>query len=125
MGANFIEIPVKRVDVITKSTGQRLVSLKPDYIGPYIEESLYADNTPYVTTNVVTILFRKQQDLGHLMSLADWHPINELIKKGDVVFRLITPTAFEDIDLDANQMLYNKFIDIFEFRGSIVKKEVA
>lgn len=59
------------------------------------------------------------------MSLADWHPINELIKKGDVVFRLITPTTFEDIDLDANQMLYNKFIDIFEFRGSIVKKEVA
>ena len=62
MGANFIEIPVARVDVITKSTGQRLVSLTPDYIGPYIEESL---------------------------------------------------------------LLYNKFIEMFEFRGSIVKKEVV
>lgn len=123
MGANCIEIPVARVDVITKSTGQRLVSLTPDYIGPYIEESLYADNTPYVTTNVVTILFKKRQDLGHLMNLADWHPINELIKRGDAVFRLITSTTFEDIDLDAKQMLYNKFIDMFEFRGTITKEE--
>lgn len=123
MGANCIEIPVARVDVITKSTGQRLVSLTPDYIGPYTEESLYADNKPYVTTNVVTILFKKRQDLGYPMNLADWHPINELIKRGDAVFRLITSTSFEDIDLDAKQLLYNKFIDMFEFRGTITKEE--
>ena len=125
MGANCIEIPVAQVDVIIKSTGERLVTLTPEYVGPYIEESMYADNAPYVTTNAVTILFKKQQDIGHLMNLADWHPINELIKKGDVIFRLITPTVFEDIDLGANQMLYNKFLEMFEFRGAIMKKEVA
>lgn len=87
MGANFIEIPIGRVEVRSKSTNQLFASLIPECVGPYVEETMYAD--------------------------------------GDAVFRLITPTTFENIDLEANQMLYNKFIEMFEFRGSIVKKEVA
>lgn len=125
MGANCIEIPVGCVEVRSKSTNQLFASLMPECVGPYVEETMYADNEPYITTNCVAILFKKRQVGGNLMNLDDWSPITDLIKRGDAVFRLITPTTFENIDLEANQMLYNKFIEIFEFRGSIVKKEVA
>nr|DAP64983.1 MAG TPA: hypothetical protein [Caudoviricetes sp.]DAW78030.1 MAG TPA: hypothetical protein [Caudoviricetes sp.] len=125
MGADCIEIPVGRVEVRSKSTNQLFVSLMPECVGPYIEETMYADDKPYITTNCVTILFKKRQVGGNLTNLDDWSPITDLIKRGDAVFRLITPTTFENIDLEANQMLYNKFIEMFEFRGSIVKKEVV
>lgn len=125
MGANAIEIPIGRIEVRSKSTDQLFASLTPECIGPYIEETTYADNKPYITTNCVAILFRTRQDGAHLRNLDDWRPITDLIKRGDAVFRLITPTTFENIDLEANQMLYNKFIEMFEFRGSIVKKEVV
>lgn len=125
MGANFIEIPIGRVEVRSKSTNQLFASLMPECVGPYVEETMYADNEPYITTNCVAILFKKRLVGGNLMNLDDWSPITDLIKRGDAVFRLITPTTFENIDLEANQMLYNKFIEMFEFRGSIVKKEAA
>lgn len=36
---------------------------------------------------------------------------------------LITPPSFDDIDLTPNEMLFNKYIDMFEFRGAVKEKE--
>ena len=30
---------------------------------------------------------------------------------------------FDDIDLTTNEMLFNKYIDMFEFRGAVKEKE--
>lgn len=122
MGANFIEIPIERVEVHFKSSG-RIINLKPEFIGPYTTDTLYADNTPYLSTNTVAILFKRVQDHSFLVNFSDWSVVTEAIKKDNVIFRLITPPSFDNIDLTPNEMLFNKYIDIFEFRGAVKEKE--
>lgn len=125
MGSNFIEIPVERVEVRFKDSDRLLARLTPEIIGPYTEATAYADNEPYISFSMFSILFRKQQRSGRFMTLHDWSPIMEAIKKGSVLVTLITPPTLNDIVLTPLNMMYNPDIDMFEFRGSIVKKEVA
>lgn len=125
MGANAIEIPVKRVEVRFKDSDRLLARLTPEIIGPYTEATAYADNEPYISFSMFSILFRKQQRSGRFMTLHDWAPITEAIRKGKVTLCLVTPPTFSDISLEPLNMMYNPNIDMFEFRGSIVKKEVA
>lgn len=125
MGANAIEIPVERVEVRFKDSDRLLARLTPEIIGPYTEATAYADNEPYISFSMFSILFRKQQRSGRFMILHDWSPIMEAIKKGSVLVTLITPPTLNDIVLTPLNMMYNPDIDMFEFRGSIVKKEVA
>lgn len=125
MGANAIEIPVERVDVCYKSSGRVIARLIPELIGPYTEATAYADNEPYLSFSMFDILFRKQQPSGRFMTLHDWSPIMEAIRKGEVTLCLVTPPTFSDIVLEPLNMRYNPDIEMFEFRGSIVKKEVA
>lgn len=122
MGANFIEVPIERVEVHFKSSG-RIINLKPEFIMPYTTDTLYADNTPYLLTNTVAILFKRVQDHSFLVNFSDWSVVTEAIKKDNAIFRLITPPSFDDIDLTPNEMLFNKYIDMFEFRGAVKEKE--
>lgn len=125
MGADCIEIPVERVEVRFKDSDRLLARLTPEIIGPYTEATAYADNEPYISFSMFSILFRKQQRSGRFMTLHDWSPIMETIKKSSVLVTLITPPTLNDIVLTPLNMMYNPDIDMFEFRGSIVKKEVA
>ncbi len=125
MGADCIEIPVERVEVRFKDSDRLLARLTPEIIGPYTEATAYADNEPYISFSMFSILFRKQQRSGRFMTLHDWSPIMKAIKKGSVLVTLITPPTLNDIVLTPLNMMYNPDIDMFEFRGSIVKKEVA
>lgn len=123
MGANCIEIPVARVDVCIRSSGRVMARLTPEIIGPYTEATTYADNKPYLSFSMFSILFRKQQRGGRFMTLHDWSPIMEAVKKGTVTFTLVTPPTISDIVLEPLHMTYNPNIDMFEFGGAI-KKEV-
>ena len=79
---------------------------------------------PYLSFSMFSILFKKQQTkYGHLMTLSDWAPIADAIKKGYVVLYLVTPECFDDIKLTANSIQYNPIIDMFEFRGAVAKEE--
>lgn len=124
MGSNFIEIPVERVEVRFKDSDRLLARLTPEIIGPYTEATTYADNEPYISFSMFSILFRKQQRSGRFMTLHDWSPIMEAIKKGSVLVTLITPPTLNDIILMPLNIRYNPDIEMFEFRGTI-KKEVA
>lgn len=124
MGANFIEIPVKYAELRIKDTGRLFTRLTPEFIGPYTEATVYADMEPYLSFSMFSILFKKQQTkYGHLMTLSDWAPIADAIKKGYVVLYLVTPGCFDDIKLTANSIQYNPIIDMFEFRGAFAKEE--
>lgn len=57
------------------------------------------------------------------VNFSDWSVVTEAIKKDNAIFRLITPPSFDDIDLTPNEMLFNKYIDMFEFRGAVKEKE--
>jgi hypothetical protein len=122
MGCNFIEIPVERVEVHFKSSG-RIINLEPEFIGPCSQGTVYADNKPYTIVNMVTILFKRVQDHSFLVNFSDWSIITEAIKKGDVIFRLILPDCFDDINLIPNAITFSKYIDMFEFNGTIKKEK--
>lgn len=125
MGANFIEIPVERVDMRFESSGRLLARLTPEIIGPYQEATAYADSEPYLSFSMLSILFRKQQPSGQFMNLHDWSLITEAIKKGGITVTLVTPPVFCDVVLIPLSINYNPDIEMFEFRGSVVKPEVA
>lgn len=121
MGANFVEIPVARVEA--RIPGRiSPINLKPEYLYPVIPEAFYADNKPYITTSTLSILFRIRQESGILLNVNDWKPINNAMKKGDLVLTLITPPDFEDITLQATEMAYNSYTELVEIKA-IVKKE--
>lgn len=101
----------------------RVFSIVADKLGPYTTDTLYADNAPYLSTNTVAILFKRVQDHSFLVNFSDWSVVTEAIKKDNAIFRLITPPSFDDIDLTPNEMLFNKYIDMFEFRGAVKEKE--
>ena len=86
MEVSVIEIPVERVDVCIRSSGRVMARLTPKIIGPYTESTTYADNKPYLSFSMFSILFRKQQRSGRFMTLHDWSPIMEAVKKGTVTF---------------------------------------
>ena len=124
MGSSAIEIPVERVDVCIRSSGRVIARLAPEIIGPYTEATTYADNEPYLSFSMFSILFKKQQRSGRFMTLDDWSPITEAIKKGTVTFTLVTPPSLSDIVLEPLNILYNPNIEMFEFRGAIRKGSV-
>lgn len=113
----------KRLNDIRKENGYDPIPSKSKFIGPYTTDTLYADNTPYLSTNTVAILFKRVQDHSFLVNFSDWSVVTEAIKKDNAIFRLITPPSFDDIDLTPNEMLFNKYIDMFEFRGAVKEKE--
>lgn len=124
MGAKFVEIPVEYAELRIKDTGKVFTRLMPEFIGPYTEASVYADNEPYLSFSMFSILFKKQQTRwGHLMTLSDWSPIADVIRKGYVVMYLVTPGCFDDIKLTTNDIMYNPNIDMFEFRGAVAKEK--
>jgi hypothetical protein len=123
MGTSAIEIPIERVDVCFRSSDRVMARLVPEIIGPYTETTTYADNKPYLSFSMFSILFKKQQRSGRFMTLHDWSPIMEAVKKGTVTFTLVTPPTISDIVLEPLDMVYNPNIDMFEFGGAI-KKEV-
>lgn len=122
MGASAIEIPVERVDVSIRSSGRVMARLTPKNIGPYTEATTYADNKPYLSFSMFSILFRKQQRGGRFMTLHDWSPIIEAVKKGTVTFTLVTPPTISNIVLEPLDMVYNSNIDMFELSGAIRKE---
>ena len=123
MRASAIEIPVERVDVCFRSSDRVMARLTPEIIGPYTEETTYADNEPYLSFSMFSILFKKQQRGGRFMTLNDWSPITEAVKKGTVTFTLVTPPSLSDIVLEPLSIQYNPNIEMFEFRGAIKKEE--
>lgn len=123
MGANFVEIPVERVEVCVRSSDRVIARLTPEIIGPYTEEVIYADNELYLSFSMFSILFKKQQRSGRFITLHDWSPIMEAVKKGTVTFTLVTPPTLSDIVLEPLNMMYNSNIDMFEFRGAIKKEK--
>lgn len=123
MEVSAIEIPVERVDVYIRSSGRVIARLTPEIIGPYTEATTYADNKPYLSFSMFSILFKKQQRSGRFMTLHDWSPIMEAVKNGTVIFTLVTPPTLSDIVLEPFNLIYNPNIDMFEFCGAIKKEE--
>lgn len=122
MGANFIEIPIARVEAHFKSSG-KIINLEPEFIGPYTTDTVYSDNEAYLPISTISILFNRIQDRSFLVNFSDWDIIGEAVKKHNLTLRLITPDLFDNIDLDANYMAFNKYIGMFEIRGTVKKEE--
>lgn len=121
MGANFIEIPIERVEA--RMPGRiSVINLTPDYIYPIVLSSVYADNEPYFTTSTLAMLFKKRQPNGVLVNLSDWDQLSKATRKGELSLTIITPPEFEDIKLNANELAYNQFTELIEIKG-IVEKE--
>lgn len=122
MGANFIEIPVERVEARIPERIS-VINLMPDYIYPVIPSSVYADNEPYVTTSTLGMLFKKRQPNGVLVNLSDWAPLSKATEKGELSLTIITPPEFEDIKLIANELAYNQFTELIEIKGTVKKED--
>lgn len=124
MGAKFIEIPINHAELRIKGTDRLVARLEPELIGPYTEATIYADTEAYMAFTTFSILFRKQQtNFGYPMNLSDWSPIMDTIRKQHTILYLITPSGFDNIKLTANSIQYNPNIDMFEFRGTVIKEE--
>lgn len=121
MGANSVEIPVERVEARILPNGP-IVNLKPEYIYPVFESTRYADNKPYISTNHLSILFRKWQESGVLVNSSDWGTLQKAMRKNNLMLVLITPPSFDDIWLKVNGMEYNQFTKLVEVKG-IIEKE--
>ena len=122
MGSNSVEIPVERVEARILPDGL-IVNLKPEYIYPVFESTRYADNKPYISTNHLSILFRKRQESGVLVNLSDWSTLQKAMQKNNLMLVLITPPTFDDIWLKVNSMEYNQFTELIEIKGVIEKAE--
>jgi len=121
MEANFIEIPIERVEA--RMPGRiSVINLTPEYAYPVIPSSFYADNEPYITTSTLAMLFKKCQPNGILVKLSDWEPLSKATRKGELSLTIITPPEFEDIKLNANELAYNQFTELIEIKGTVEKE---
>lgn len=123
MKLNINKDIIKRCEIRIKNTSF-IINITPEYIGPIFGAVQYINDSPYITTKKVSILFNKRQESGRLMNLSDWAPISKAIKNNKAVIHLITnDNNFDNIIVRPKELLYNPHVEMFELRGKIVLEQ--